>query len=183
MYHVWYRESWWQGRRQSSWTLCPVSGCCLYGALDSGGQFTGDNIAWVYPDYRTALLGNVSIFVIVKTLTRILIDIFSGKFVNGKMVEASPATVRNGNNILNVHMKWPADFSAFILCSKFDVKADVAFLKLQTRHTERVVNPQIHQGGGWKACVFSINSNRAGRTEPYQVHSKLFRLMSDSCQL
>ena len=180
MYHVWYRESWWQGRRQSSWTLCPVSGCCLYGALDSGGQFTGDNIAWVYPDYRTALLGNVSIFVIVKTWREcwyIFRQVCQWKDGGG---ESSDCKERQQHLKC---MKWPADFSAFILCSKFDVKADVAFLKLQTRHTERVVNPQIHQGGGWKACVFSINSNRAGRTEPYQVHSKLFTLMSDSCQL
>ena len=52
-----YSEYWCQGRRQASWSLCPVSGCCLYGLLDPYGQFTGDNIAWVYPDNKTALLG------------------------------------------------------------------------------------------------------------------------------
>lgn len=53
----WIWTHWCQGRRQASWSLCPVSGCCLYGLLDSEGQFTGDNIAWVYPDNKTALLG------------------------------------------------------------------------------------------------------------------------------
>ena len=56
-----HSQYWCQGSRQASWSLCPVSRCCLYGLLDSEGQFTGDNIAWVYPDNKTALLGRLAI--------------------------------------------------------------------------------------------------------------------------
>ena len=45
------------GSAYPSWSVCPVSGCCIYGVLSPGGQFTGDDIAWVYPDSRTVLLG------------------------------------------------------------------------------------------------------------------------------
>ena len=47
----------WFGQQYPSWTVCPVSGCCIYGVLDKYGQFSGDDIAWVYPDYKTVLLG------------------------------------------------------------------------------------------------------------------------------
>ena len=43
----------------ASWTQCPVSGCILYGELDTAATFTGDSVAWVYPDHRTALLGEL----------------------------------------------------------------------------------------------------------------------------
>jgi len=62
----------WFGSCSPSWSFCPVSGCCIYGPLNKHGQFTGDDIAWVYPDNKTALLGS---------------------FEDGKMIEASPAVV------------------------------------------------------------------------------------------
>ena len=49
----------------ASWTQCPVSGCLLYGELDTADTFTGDSVAWVYPDHRTALLGTLSEFMII----------------------------------------------------------------------------------------------------------------------
>jgi len=59
-----------------SWTLCPVSGCCIYGVLSKDGKFTGENIAWVYPDYKHALIGT---------------------FEDGQMVEACQAVVSYKN--------------------------------------------------------------------------------------
>ena len=44
--------------KYNSWTVCPVSGCCIYGVLDQQGTFSGNNIAWVYPDYKNALIGD-----------------------------------------------------------------------------------------------------------------------------
>ena len=44
-----------------AWAVDPVSQCWLYGPLDNMGQFTGDNIAWVFPDNTTALIGKIGI--------------------------------------------------------------------------------------------------------------------------
>ena len=97
------------GSHYPSWTFCPVSGCCLYGVLSPGGQFSGDDIAWVYPDSRTALVGeresrvapaqqttfyphiwmlNLLWVNIVNLKThRIYEEIFLGTFQDGKMIE------------------------------------------------------------------------------------------------
>ena len=40
-----------------SWAVDSGSGCYLYGCLDSNGFFTGDSIAWIFPDHRTAFIG------------------------------------------------------------------------------------------------------------------------------
>ena len=55
--------------------------------------------------------------------------------------------------------------------SKFDVRCKIwcCFSQLQTRHTQGSVDPEVCQGGGRKAQIFSIIANPAGRTEPYQV--------------
>ena len=89
-----------------------MSGCCIYGVLSPGGQFTGDDIAWVYPDSRTVLLGErkpevsqlfshsffpsaqshiglLTIFSVNSRKHKIYEEIFAGTFQDGRMIEVT----------------------------------------------------------------------------------------------
>ena len=41
-------------------------GGCLYGRLDGRGRFTGDDIAFLYPDFSTAILGHFQKGILVR---------------------------------------------------------------------------------------------------------------------
>ena len=96
------------GHPYPSWSVCPVSGCCIYGVLSPEGQFSGPDIAWVYPDSRTALLGereSHSFFPSLRPISgcwqdsqstvvnikphRIYEGIFVGTFQDGRMIEVT----------------------------------------------------------------------------------------------
>ena len=95
-----------------------MSGCCIYGVLSPGGLFTGDDIAWVYPDSRTALLGEresqrerererchnflatvfppdpshigmLTLFSVNNRKHKIYEEIFVGTFQDGRMIEVT----------------------------------------------------------------------------------------------
>ena len=98
-----------------------MSGCCIYGVLSPGGQFTGDEIAWVYPDSRTALLGEresqrchnilatvfplapshigmLTLFSVNNRKHKIYEEIFVGTFQDGRMIVVTVTNLISTNS-------------------------------------------------------------------------------------
>merc|ERR1719323_2200388 len=50
-------------------------GGCVVGQVDSQGELTGDDVAYIYPDHHTALLGSFSAGLMVEGVEHVMVDL------------------------------------------------------------------------------------------------------------